>query len=244
MRLLPGGELASLSVDLVNELEKHGLKAKLFGGMAFCLQVDFMDLFGRDRLTKDIDLVVSRRQIFIAVERMAELGWSAKIGSLLFSDGRKVELAHGGSGIDADLYQDPMVLNHKIRIGSRLLLSGPTLSPADLLLTKLQIENVGERDLIDIGALFLGYAGKAVDIEFDRVVECTSRSWGLHITALRNLSLAQEHLPSMKYVGALIEPARQGIELLRQLMLGADKGITWHLRSLIGKRLRWYSEMS
>src|SRR5947208_9696721 len=76
---------------------------------------------------------------------------------------------------------------------SRMYVDERTLSPADLLLTKMQIVEVNEKDLLDVVALFIDYDVVENDqgINFQYISKLTSNDWGLQKTLGLNLVKAK-----------------------------------------------------
>src|SRR2546423_10014068 len=61
------------------------------------------------------------------------------------------------NGRQIDIFIDRMKMCHVIELGGRLSHDGPTLTPADLLLSKLQVYEVNMKDLVDTIALLLDH---------------------------------------------------------------------------------------
>jgi hypothetical protein len=79
-----------------------------------------------------------------------------------------------------DIFIDRMQMCHNIDFRSRVYIDERTLSPACLLLTKMQIVEVNKKDLLDVVALFIDY-----DVEEDNrginsqyISRLASNDWG------------------------------------------------------------------
>jgi hypothetical protein len=136
---------------------------------------------------------------------------------------------------------------HTLDFRGRLELDYPTLSLADLLLTKLQIQQITEKDIKDMIALLaehdVGTDGPEV-VDESRLLALTKDDWGLFHTATTNLRAVEEWAQGLD----VLEPALQGevIEKTGALVSKMEtepKTRRWKLRAKIGTRVRWYEEV-
>jgi len=113
--------------------------------------------------------------------------------------------------------------------------------PSDLLMTKLQIWAITEKDLKDIAALLLklnlGETDSRETISIKRIIELTSSDWGLYKTSLINLGKVLDYVR-----GIGIDGIEERVSIIASKMESSPKSIKWRLRSLIGERIKWYEE--
>ena len=154
---------------------------------------------------------------------------------------------HPDTHIKIDVFMDELVMAHTIAFKNRLELASPTVSITDLILSKLQIHEITENDLIDLIVLFIEYGydhGDRRGIDLDYITNILCRDWGFCYTALGNLEKCQEALtryPALpKELGTR---ARQRLATMREQIESAPKTPRWKLRSRIGTRARWYEEV-
>lgn len=166
-----------------------------------------------------------------------------KIINALFGDRRRIYY-HPKGTYHVDVLLDVLEFNHDIDIRGRLELEYPGLNADDLLLTKLQIHFINEKDLLDIIALSILKPGEASP----RVVELLSDDWGFYYDAVNNLKLASDLAgrilnesnagpgPEMKLsierIGALIETLDK-----------APKSKKWEKRAKQGSHKVWWREI-
>lgn len=119
------------------------------------------------------------------------------------------------------------------------------MDAVDLLLSKLQIIEINEKDARDICHLLaaLPLGGSApVTIDTDRFGKVLGADWGWWRTVTGNL----EKLPALvaEKPGLLPpDPAQDVLAQARQLLEVAEsvpKGVKWKLRANVGDRVRWY----
>jgi hypothetical protein len=119
-----------------------------------------------------------------------------------------------------------------------------TVDAIDVLLSKLQIVELNEKDARDIiymlSALPLG--GTGVSLDTDRYGKLLGADWGWWRTVTGNLAKLPgliEEKPELVPVNAAYDP-REQIQRLSQLAADAPKSVKWRLRSNVGDRVRWY----
>ncbi len=158
----------------------------------------------------------------------------------------RLNFAHPSGAWTVDVVFDELRMSHSIDLRGRLAVSGPTLDLADLLLTKLQIWEINEKDLRDAACLLADHAvleargsGDTSAIDLGRVLALTTSDWGLCHTVERNLGRLAAHpggwpIPEAPY--AAVEQARSILGRIE----AAPKSIGWRARARVGERVRWY----
>jgi hypothetical protein len=152
-----------------------------------------------------------------------------------------------------DVLVDRLEMCHTFDFANRLAISDPTLPPADLLLSKLQVVKLNRKDVLDALALLSEYplagddvAGRAISLA--RITELTSNDWGWWRTVTGNLDkleafIARDLGPDDLAFGreSRFDPAAQVADL-RAGIDAASKSTRWKLRSRVGDRVQWYQE--
>jgi len=127
-----------------------------------------------------------------------------------------------------------------IDLRGRMDHDGPCLTPADLLLSKLQIYEINRKDLVDLVALLMDHPMADHDdeaINAAYVARLTADDWGLY----RTLQLNTERLRSM--VTEVPVDSTLVVERLDELWRLIDaqpKSLKWRLRARVGDRVSWY----
>jgi hypothetical protein len=143
----------------------------------------------------------------------------------------------------ADVFLDRMSMCHRLEFRTRLEVDPHTLSLADLLLTKLQIVQMNQKDLVDIVALLIDHPigsqdGETINAAY--IASLTGKTWGLFRTVTKNLGLVREAAEEFEGVGD--HPLLSQLDALLAVVEAAPKSVAWRLRSLVGDRVRWYEE--
>lgn len=130
---------------------------------------------------------------------------------------------------------------HELDLRERLDLGMRTLSPADLLLSKLQIVETNEKDYLDVIALLsdqqLTTDESGINVEY--VARLCSSDWGwwrtVTMVAERTEMFAREviGLNGSSDIAAKIRAIISELD-------SAPKTRKWKLRARMGERVRWY----
>ena len=137
---------------------------------------------------------------------------------------------------------------HTLRFGERLGLHPMTLSPADLLLSKLQIVELTPRDALDAAALLADHQlteSGAAGIGLERVRQICCDDWGWWRTVDGNLGSLTEGWLAARSVAdpdgrQVLGTALARAAELRDGLGSWPKSARWKMRSVIGERMRWY----
>jgi hypothetical protein len=229
-------ELIALGTSVVNAIDEDGGRARLLGGIG----VEVVAAPRPARLAReieDVDVLCRRSDRKLAERALEGLG--------LVPD-RQVNASHGGERqvwwtadgrLHVDLFLGAFRMCHVLELDERLAVpgTGAALNHADLVLTKLQIVRLTEKDVRDLGALLA-----AAQPEADRIADACGRDWGLFTTVDDNLAALP---PLVGRLDAGLEATVAGrAERLRAAMAAAPKSRSWRMRARLGRRVRWYEE--
>lgn len=237
-----------LGLRIVNECESRGVVARLLGGVAVHVLVS--DVYGRVpqlmRIPKDIDLIAH-------VKDSARL--TAVMEGMGIEPNRRFNALHGyerlmftdpKTGARIDVFLDIFRESHVINMRNRLEAFKPTIPPSDLLMTKLQIWRINEKDVKDIIALLLKFNIGSLDsmseLNIGRIIELTSRDWGLYKTTMINLTRVTDYINGSEELRGIRDEVVNKINDIANRINNAPKSIRWRLRSIIGERVKWYEE--
>jgi hypothetical protein len=236
-------------LDALDQPENSHIIMRLIGALAFrshCPQFcTIQDALGRE--FTDIDFVAYRRFFQDIVRLLTELGYEEdKTVTRLFGEYRL--LFHDPAyGRHIDVFFERLHFCHTIPLARRLEVDAPTIPLAELLLEKMQIVQINEKDLIDTIMLLREHPIGDTDdeaINAEIISGLTSKDWGWWRTLTGNLATVDEFLD--RYPQLTDKDRRVVRERLRQLeerIEARPKAIRWKLRSLIGERIKWYEEV-
>jgi hypothetical protein len=223
--------------------DDQGVTLRLLGGVAILLRAQNGLAEPFRRPYEDLDFAASRASAKACTGLLRELGYEPNVpfnalhGSdrLLFFDER-----HGRK---ADIFVGRFRMSHEIPLEGRLDLEPLTVPLAELLLTKLQIAELNEKDVRDSIALLHGHAVGEEDgdtVSAARVADLLSDDWGLWRTITGNLAVCRDHLDRYSLAEAESRMVAERIDALIARIDAAPKSRAWRLRARIGERKRWY----
>ncbi len=237
-----GLKILEKALQIINEGEKRGLTIRLLGGLAFAYLTKGNQL-GLERSYNDIDLIGIRSQASKLTAFLVELGLVPnKIFNTIHGYDR-LQFFYGQTKVD--VFLDEFKMSHYLNLKDRLKLSKVTIPVSDLLLTKLQIQEITEKDMLDIVSLLANFRFSNTDssstIDAGYIAGLLSKDWGFYKTATDNLKKVARYLDSFRINEEAKEGIRKEIEYLLASIETKPKSAAWKLRAKIGERVRWYA---
>jgi hypothetical protein len=220
-----------------------GITLRLLGGLAVRLRSPSAGHRALARGYPDIDFVAASRRSRAVEALLAELGYTPnKEFNLLNGASRLLfyDLAHERQ---IDVFVGQFEMCHRLPIGERLEAEQLTIPLAELLLTKLQIVQLNEKDVRDICALLLDHAcgeGDGETINLARITQLCADDWGLWKTVTLSLRKVQDFCDAYDLDAANKLMIVERVTVLRQALERAPKSLKWRMRAAIGERVQWY----
>jgi hypothetical protein len=147
------------------------------------------------------------------------------------------------SHLKADVFFDELVMAHTIPFKGRLELDATAITVTDLLLTKLQIHEFTDNDLVDCLVLLAEHqAGTSIDAAY--IAEIMRKDWGFcHSTEINLARIAAAAPTSPALPETAVRAIEGNITALRDAIERAPKTQKWKLRARVGERTRWYEQV-
>jgi hypothetical protein len=236
-------------LDALAQPKNKHMILRLIGALAFrthCPEYGFLqDSMGR--VFTDIDFASYRSNFKDIARLLPELGYEEdKMVTRLFSEFRL--LFHDPLyGRHIDIFFDKLDFSHVIPLKNRLEAEMLTLPLAELLLEKMQIAQINEKDLIDTIMLFREHPlGRSDDetINIDIICGLLANDWGFWHTVTGNLKLTHEIIDSYSQLKDEDKQiVRRRIDELLAHIDQAPKTARWKLRAKVGERVKWYKDV-
>ena len=188
----------------------------------------------------DLDFVASSKQRQAVQNLFESLGYEGDRRFNTLNGDQRLLYLDGVTGPQIDVFIDRMKMCHVIELANRLGHDGPTLTPADLLLSKLQVYEVNMKDLVDTTALLLDHPIADHDddaINAAYVARLTSDDWGLHRTLQLNSGRVREAVRELDVDAGRVS---QRLDELWARIDAKPKSLKWKLRARVGDRVSWY----
>ncbi len=223
-----------------------GVGLKLLGGLA--VRVVCPDYPPRLRRDQDIDfacLSKERKSVAAHLER-AGCQPDRRFNNLT---GDRQMYFTAPSGRPIDVMVDRLTMCHTLDFRPSFKKLPYTVDVADLLLSKLQIVELNEKDARDIVQLLScmpisdpAAAAAGPSIDAGRFCSVLGADWGWWRTVTGNLGKLPRLLgerPQLSQPGMPFDPAEQAARL-RQLADETPKSMKWRVRAGVGEKVRWY----
>ena len=238
----PAADIEEEASRVIRKATEDGVLTRLLGGAAVAMHRHAPLPAALQRSYGDIDLVVKRGHDRALRRVLVELGYTPNTAFNNNHGDRRLLFYDYVHSRQLDVFIGSFRMCHVLDLDDRLELDPRTLAPADLLLTKLQIIKINQKDIVDALALLLEHevSGGINDlIDIDRLVRITSRDWGWYTTFTDNLA---ELLPP---AAMLLQPEQLAqvshrVATIQNALAAAPKSLQWKARAAMGRRVSWY----
>jgi hypothetical protein len=221
----------------------EGVTLRLLGGVAIALRAPGQPPEPLRRAYQDLDFATTRKSSKACAAFLRGVGYEPHVAfnalhgaeRLLFFDLRHER--------QADVFVGRFRMSHEIPLEERLALEPLTVPLAELLLTKLQIAELNEKDVRDSIAILHGHPVAEADgdsVNAARIAELLSDDWGLWRTFTGNLGACRERLAAYDLPEEDARLVAGRIDTLAGRIEAEPKSRGWKLRARIGERKRWY----
>ena len=213
---------------------------KLLGGAGIHLHSPSASKAPLKRKYGDLDYAMPKRDRKAALTFFPSLGYEANERFNLMNGDTRLYFYDNQNGRQVDVFIDVFKMSHVIDLRGRLDMDGPCASPADLLLSKLQIYEVNRKDLVDLTALLLDHPIEPKNedaIDADYVARVAAEDWGMYRTLQVNIEKLRHTVDELDVDRELV---KSRLDELWAAVEAQPKPLKWRLRAQVGDRVRWY----
>lgn len=234
---------------LVEAAEAVGVPLRVLGSIAVALHCpDSAALLPSfERTYADIDFAAYRGGAKTLTGLLRGLGYVDDREVYITSEGARSIFDDPSRRIHLDVFYDRLEFCHVIPLAGRLEIDRPTIPLAELLLSKLQIVQINEKDVVDIVLLLLDHplaGGDADTINIDRIARLAANEWGLWRTITQNLGKVDVLAGSYAQLNDL-QRARvlAATAALKARIDNEPKPVAWRMRARVGDRRQWWTDV-
>jgi hypothetical protein len=228
---------------------EEGVALRLVGALAFARRCPrhayLQDQLGR--AYTDIDFAAYGRDARRIEAMLIRAGYASDHQLYVDSGGSRMVLEHPGTGLHLDVFLDELSFCHTVPWKGRLEIDADTIPLAEMLLQKMQIVEINEKDLIDTIMLLLEHPLGGDDrdtINVERVARLCAGDWGWWRTLTMNLDKVRQMAAS--YPQLPDEEKRRVAEQVDSVLARIEaepKSMGWRLRARVGDRKKWYQDV-
>jgi hypothetical protein len=234
---------------IVAEGERRHIHLRLLGAIAFqchCPKYRFLSA-KLNRVLSDVDFAGYGRDRIAISQLMKGLGYvDDAMLTALFGHKRMI-WDNGTNGLHVDIFLDKLEMNHDIDFARRLEVENLSIPLADMLLEKLQIVKIEEKDIIDTIMLLREHAlanqaPETVDVKY--IARLLAGDWGFYHTVAVNLEKVQTRLAEYDALTVDDKADVSGkIKKLLQVINDEPKTMSWKIRAKVGTKSKWYRDV-
>lgn len=240
------------SKECVKAAENRGLKLRVMGGLAIFMHShehqalwEKLERIGPKVFT-DIDYVAYGKDRIKLMDLFRERGFDVN-QKMLYMYGKDRHIYYGERIPMAEIFFDKLSMNHIINYRGRLEVDSLTVPLSELLLQKLQMVRMNEKDIKDAIIILRAHSiGEDDDDRINRLAVAAPllSDWGFYYTATTNIrkiacSLQDYDVLSGKDKDIVRERAEDLLSYLENL----PKGFKWKARASLGTKIKWYNEV-
>jgi hypothetical protein len=234
---------------ILESSDRAGINLRVIGSLAFqmhCPNYGYLQA-AMGRAYTDIDFAGYKKETKQIKDLMFSLGYEEDREVFIVSEGSRSIFHKTNSTLHVDVFYDKLDFCHLISWNGRLEVDKPTIPLAEMVLEKMQIVKINEKDIIDTIMLLLEHPLGKVDhetINIARIAQLCAKDWGLWRTTTMNL----EKVSALAQGYDVLEPeqkahvATQVKKAIGQID-AEPKSAGWKLRARVGDRVKWYKEV-
>jgi hypothetical protein len=237
-----------IEADIVAEAKRILARAveaeapvRLLGGVAVYLRSpgELAPAFARSYA--DIDFVTGKKTVRAATDLFRNAGYVPHVAFNALHGQERLLFFDEHHDRQVDVFVGAFSMCHRIPLDDRIEIDPISIPLAELLLTKLQVIELNEKDIRDTLALLHDHPVGDRDgdmLNGSRVAALCAADWGLWRTITRNLHSCREFADAYDAPDRAVLDAR--LDELLDRIEAEPKSRGWRLRARIGERKRWY----
>jgi hypothetical protein len=226
---------------LLDKAASAGVPLRLLGGVAIRLRAPGELSAAFRRSYADLDFVTTKKGSRRAEEFLRQEGYVPHVAYNSLHGGERLLFFDDPHDRQVDVFVGVFSMCHKVPLGDRIELDPTSIPLAELLLTKLQVVELNEKDVRDALALLHDHPVGEEDgdtLNAGRVAELCADDWGLWRTITQNLRSCRSFADTYDVPDRVRLDER--LDALLDRIESEAKPRSWRLRAKIGDRKRWY----
>ena len=229
---------------IIEIAHQRKITLRLFGGVSFYFRCPSAKHRTLQRSYVDIDFMGRAKQSREIKQLFGDLGYVPRERFNAMQGFRRLIFNDLGHQRCVDIFLDVFEMCHKFNFRERLEIDQYTISLADMLITKLQIVEINEKDIKDVLSMFIDHDVGNDDspdvINGAHLARLCGDDWGVYKTFSMNierlLTNADNYGLDEEQKKRLVERASK----LKKVIEDSPKSMKWRIRARVGERMQWY----
>jgi hypothetical protein len=233
---------------LLSAAREQGVVLRLLGAVAFAKRCPG-HAFLQERLGReytDIDFAAYGKQADEIRTFLGSHGYVDDPDVYVTSEGSRLVAESAQTRIHLDVFLDKLEFSHTVRWGDRLEIHDETIPLAEMLLQKMQIVQINEKDLIDTIMLLLEHPLTEDDagVNMPLVAQVCAKDWGWWRTLTMNLGKVGQMAEHYDQLSSEEKTrVRMQVDAALARVDREPKSVGWKLRGRLGDRKKWYRDV-
>jgi hypothetical protein len=240
----PLEDIVAEAKRIITAADADGVPVRLIGGLAVRLHIPDSEAPLINRAYKDIDLAAAKGKGKQVAQLLEQLGYEPELTFNTTNGYSRLLFFDPPHARQVDVFVGSFAMCHEIPLGERITHSPFGIPLAELLLTKLQVVELNEKDRTDILTILYHHEVGDDDglINARQVAALCAGDWGLWRTTQLNFERVREGLDAAPITEQQKAVIAGRLEQLWNRIETEPKGRKWKLRNRIGDKVRWYEE--
>ena len=230
------------AIRIIDVARKKDAILRLIGGLAVRNHCEIIDFCERDY--GDIDFVGLKKHFKKINETFKELGYTENRNVAIATSGQQMQFYKKDLEDHVDVFLDTFRMEHDVVLKDRLTLEDYTISISDILITKLQIYTMNEKDLRDILTIVkdvpLDEEDKSGVINVKYIAQLCAKDWGLYTDIISNINKCLNLMHHYNLSPEEVKQIQIKLKTIKEMIENEPKTRRWKLRAKIGKKKSWY----
>jgi hypothetical protein len=241
----PTADIVEEALLLLDAAGERSVEVRLIGGLAVRDHAEDGLHPAFERQYKDIDVVVPKGGGRDGARLLQELGYTPNDSFNVMNGNRRLLFYDLINERQLDVFIGSFEMCHAIPVAERMHVDARTVPLAELLLTKLQVVELNEKDRRDALAVLHHHELASDDqnhVNADRIASLLAADWGLWRTTTMNLGRSRDAIGEYPLTGDERQTLVDRIAQLLQRIDDEPKSTKWKMRDKVGDRKKWYQE--
>jgi hypothetical protein len=238
-------DIVEEAARVLDEARARDVLVRALGGVAVQLHATNAVHPAFRRPCGDIDLVTTGKAGRRVAGFIVEMGYTPNDRFNAMNGQSRLVFYDDEYGRQLDVFVGDFTMCHRLPLAARLDLEERTVPLAELLLTKLQVVRLNEKDLKDLWAIVDDHEVGENDEETVNaayIARLLAADWGLWRTTKETTATARQRLLDFP-----VDEERRArivgqLGRLWERIEAEPKSLRWRARARIGDRTRWYQE--
>lgn len=244
-------DLVSFSKKIIKLAAKDNLELRIFGsvGVSILCNPSNNVLEWKDLSIRDIDFIAKIEQIEDIDKLLSNIKFVLMETQFSTNGEHRIYIgasSNYGSDIKIDIFFGNLTFNHRIPKPYFDTNFKYTLPPTQLLLSKLSIVKIVEKDVKDIIYLlaFHKYGDDYIDEDMLKRVWCSNtKAWGLCRTCIKSIKTVKNYLnENENHYSSVKVVVEDRLEYLLNIIRHSNKSLSWKIRACIGEKVSYYKQ--